>query len=377
MHDVIVVGSGPSGASAAYELAAKGAKVLVLERFKLPRYKACGGLIPWTFFQTLPERTQRTLETSLSGGVCKGPRDKRFDVQLPCKAAGVMRDKFDYEFTRAAVDAGAELIEENPVLEVTEQPDKVTVRTKKGIFESRFLVGADGATGIVRKNLKLGWQSDLCPALDIEMKLGTEGTPGSPCLVDCAAVLDGYAWVFPKGAVSSVGLASFGRDRQAVRKRLADWMESSGYHRNNEVIHGHPIPVWSKRRNLATKRAVLVGDAAETVDPFLGEGIRYGIMSGRIAADFIAKGLAADQLPPGYSRAIHEKIQDDFVYARRVAAIFYRFPGLTFDLWVRSGTGAGLIGNVLYGEIRYKDLFKKAFRALVRPKAYRRLFTRN
>ncbi len=375
MYDVIVVGGGPSGASAAYELARSGAKVVLLERLKLPRYKACGGLIPWNFFKTLPERPQKTLEVSFTGGICKGPGQKELQVELPYKIAGVMRDRFDYEFVQSAVDEGATLIDENPVLDVKEASDRVVVRSRRGSFEGRFLIGADGATGIVRRSLGMGWQSRLAPALEVEIEMGRASLDRNHCIVDCAAVRDGYAWILPKGNLNSVGLASFRRDRKSVRQLLAQWIASSGHRLNGEVVHGHPIPIWGRHRNLATQRAVLVGDSAETVDPFLGEGIRYGVLSGRIAAEHMVKALVTGVVPPGYSQAIHGAIQNDFVYAKWMAAAFYQFPGFFFDLWVRSASGASLISRVLYGEICYKDLFQKAFQALMRPKSYHRLFS--
>jgi flavin-dependent dehydrogenase len=193
-------------------------------------------------------------------------------------------------------------------------------------------------------------------------------------LADCARVRDGYAWWIPKKDRDSVGIASFHRDRQKVRPKLMEWVQDCGRRFDEAPIHGHPIPIWRGRARLSSQRTLLVGDAADTVDPLVGEGIRYGIMSGRIAARYIQEALKTGTLSPGYTQAVYEQIQADFVYAKWMALLFYRFPRLCFDLWVRSASGVDLIGEVLYGEIRYRDLFQKAFRALLRPRSYRRLF---
>lgn len=374
MHDVIVVGAGPAGASTAYELSRAGLRVLILERAKLPRYKACGGAIPFNFFQTLPPRTHKTQETLLTNGVYLGPGDKKFRPVINAKVVGVMRDRFDYEFTQAAVEEGAELIDANPVLKVEEKPDRVAVKTQKGFFEARYVVGADGATGIVKRCLGIGSRHRPCAALEVEITPRSQVTKDDLTWVHFTMIRDGYAWVFPKGNLDSVGIASFNRDRQKVREKLAEWARLLGYRLDGEVIHGHPIPIWKGPTQLSTRRSLLVGDAADTVDPLGGEGIRYGILSGRIAADTIREALTKDQpLSANYSRAIYESIQSDFVYARRIAALFYRFPGLCFDLWVRTHTATDLLGKVLYGEIRYRDLFQRALRSLTRFGTYRRL----
>lgn len=373
IYDALVIGSGPAGASTAYELALSGAKVLILERAKLPRYKACGGMIPLNFFRTLPVRTQRTQETLLTEGICMGPVRKTLSAVSKVTVAGVMRDRFDHEFTLAAVDHGAELMDSTPVVGVEEQPDRVLVRTRRGSFAGRVLVGADGATGVVKRSLGIGSRNSPAAAMKAELKpgAGTSGRKG--ILADCGLIRDGYTWIVPKGDLDSVGVFSFGRDRSAVRRKQLEWMSLHGYSAEGEVLHGHPIPLWRGRARFSTRRSLLVGDAADTVDPFLGEGIRYGVISGRVAAAAILSSLRDGGSLEGYTRALYEAVHSDFIYAQWIAALFYRFPGFFFDLWVRSLGGLDLIGQVLYGEIRYRDLFCKAVQVLLRPKSYRRL----
>ena len=121
---------------------------------------------------------------------------------------------------------------------------------------------------------------------------------------------------------------------------------------------------------------MLVGDAANTVDPLVGEGIRYGILSGRIAASNIQKALQNSIITENYDREIYEKIHSDFVYAKWLAMFFYRFPTFFFHMWARTNGGPELMGKVFYGELKYRNLFQKALRALTRPRAYKRLFAR-
>ncbi len=374
MFDVIVVGTGPAGASAAFELSRSGLRVLMLERQKLPRYKACGGAIPFNFFQTLPPRTQKTLETFLDRGLYFGSGNKKFEPNIAIKVAAVMRDRFDYEFAQAAVDEGAELVDGNPVIAVTEEKDRVSIKTQKGIFQGRYLVGADGATGVIKRRLGIGSRNPPAPAMEVEIPHRQEAAANHPTLIHFTLIRDGYAWVFPKAGIHSVGILSFNRDRQKVREKLAEWTRLCGYRLEGESLHGHPIPVWQRKNRLATGRSLLVGDAADTVDPLGGEGIRHGIISGRIAAQYLQDALAkTGTISQKYNDAIYRAIQSDFVYARRLAFLFYRFPGFFFDLWVRTNEATDFMGKVLYGESRYEDLFRLALRSFLQLKHYRRL----
>jgi geranylgeranyl reductase family protein len=375
MYDCIVIGSGPAGSSAAYELARQGAKVLILEKAKLPRYKTCGGGIPLKFFKTLPERVQKTQEDLMESCVFFGPGGRKFQPENSPKIAGVLRERFDHAFALTACEAGADLMDENPVLGVEEKNDRVFVKTKRGSFESRFLVGADGASGVTKRWTGLGVSRSLAAALEVEIERDNGPSLNRPALIHFTLIRDGYAWVFPKGKFDSVGIASFDRDRQKVKQKLADWLTACGYELKGEVVHGHPIPVWRGRVKLSTRRSVLVGDAAGTVDPFVGEGIRYGIISGRIAAESITEALKTGFISQGYANTLSREIYSDFHYARLVAGLFYRFPHFCFQMWVRSESAAEAVGKVLFGESRYRDIFYRVCKGLLNPKKYLGLVT--
>ncbi len=363
MYDVIVAGAGPAGASASYELANNGFRVLMLDAKKFPRYKTCGGGIPLNFFKTLPISVQQTLETVFENISFLGPKNRRFEAPI-LKFAGVMREKFDHAFAKAAVSRGAELIEENPVTGIEELPEKIRVRSKMGIFECRYLIGADGATGIVKRRLKLGSTDAASPALEIEIKNARQT---KTAVIDFSAARDGYAWIFPKQGYDSVGVVSFGRDRKKLRGLISGWVPGKGYDLKEENLHGHPIPVWKNKLKLSTRRALLAGDAANTVDPFSGEGIRHGIISGRLAAEFILAAYREDAPVTAYDEAVYQRIHRDFKYAGWLAHLFYRFPDFFFKIGVATPYGSKFCGAIMAGELSYRDFFDRCIGRLVNP----------
>jgi flavin-dependent dehydrogenase len=267
----------------------------------------------------------------------------------------------------AAVEQGTELRDVNPLVGFEEKDDRVVVRTRCGLLETKFLVGADGATGRVKGFV--GNRYPSCAALEVEIK-SREIRKEELTLVHLTLIRDGYAWVFPKAGIHSVGILSFNRDRRNVKEKLAEWLNACGYSLDGNAIHGHPIPIWRKKIPLATKRVLLVGDAAATVDPLVGEGIRYGILSGRIAASYIREAVACGFIPAGYTGAVYEAIHADFKYAGWLAYFIYRFPGFCFNMAAQRPRVTEWMGKVFYGELRYRDLFHMALRALSRPQSY-------
>ncbi len=367
MHDVIVVGAGPAGASAAMELARAGYKALILEREKMPRYKTCGGAVPYNFFLTLPERVQKTKVSFLKDPVFMGPRGKAVSPGETVKIAGVMRADFDHAFAQSAVDEGAQLTDAEPVLSLCEREDRVEIRTARGMLEARYVVGADGSAGIVRRSLGLGKKIGSAAALEVEITPRGKMTRDDRTVFHLTFIRDGYAWIFPKGDTDSMGILSYRRDKGVVKSMLQRWAEHCGYALDGFRIHGHPIPVWKGRCRLATRRALLAGDAAGTAEPFGGEGIRYAIKSGRLAAEFIRHRMEGKPARLSYTDILYKEIHSDFKYSRIFAAFYYQFPRFCFSIVEEHPQLAtDVMGRVLYGEMSYKTFSRKALGAIAR-----------
>jgi len=180
MFDVVVVGAGPGGSMAAKKCADHGLKVLVLERWKLPRDKHCSGLImkPWCeniIREELGEEIPRRVLASpywLKGYMLHLPGVEPQKVEV--RQGYARRRDLDYWLSQKAKDKGAEIWEEAKVIGVSESDDGCRVQLIKAgerqELKSRFVIGADGANSIVRKSIFPGLSLRLVPSYREEFR---------------------------------------------------------------------------------------------------------------------------------------------------------------------------------------------------------------
>ena len=280
MYDVIVVGAGAGGASAAYFLTQAGKSVLVIEKQTLPRYKACGGGVslkmlakyfPFSFEPVIESHPTSVWWVLGSNSVT---------IPLPKGSLGmVMRAKFDAFILE---HSSAEVITAATVVRVTEKKDCVVVTTKEGgTFEGRYLIGADGTNSVIAKSLGLRRHQRPTPAIEAEVVVPESVMARfahKPVFI-FAAIRRGYLWIFPKGDHLSVGIARLKPRPGQLQASLAKVMSEYGISLEHAVFHGHTIPLYGGPQPIATHRCLLVGDAAGLVDPLSGEGIRPAIKS--------------------------------------------------------------------------------------------------
>jgi flavin-dependent dehydrogenase len=281
----------------------------------------------------------------------------------------VMRDEFD---AFLLTQSGAELLPATAVTNVTEGDGRVRVEAGGRILTARYLVGADGAASGVARCLGLRRGRRAVGALEAEVPLEGERVlyqeDASQAIFAMGVVPWGYAWVFPKKEHLSVGILHSRQGRIDLRAALRQVMEVLGIGLEGVRLHGHPLPVYQAppwpfwggqpQETLSTRRCLLVGDAAGLVDPLLGEGIRYAITSGRLAAQAIAQ----DDLS-GYEDAIWKEIGHNLATAGLVASTYYRIPRLSYQLGLQNPATLRHIRGVLSGRASYWGIGRRVLAA--------------
>jgi geranylgeranyl reductase family protein len=327
-YDVIVVGSGPAGSTAAFHLGEAGFNVLVIEKENLPRYKTCGGGLSTRF---LRDYFPFSFDSVVSSDVNAMSYDMGdFSVTIPVRPGEigmVMRSDLDRHILS---HARVVLHQADPVTNIEEKNDEVLVSTKSGkSFHTRYLIGADGANSIVAHAVGLRKQKELAAAIEVEAQVDAQtlqNFQGRPVFI-FGELPYGYLWIFPKQDHLSVGIAAMHPKRGELQSRLKSVMKRYGIMVENVPLHGHPIPVYTRRQPISTRRVLLVGDAAGLADPLSGEGIRYAIKSGRLASQAIISGH-----PEQYEAMIYHHIIRNHQLALVVARIFYRLQRICIRL---------------------------------------------
>lgn len=346
-YDVIIVGMGPAGASAAAALSRGGLAVLGLDKDNHPRYKVCGGGLSARIEQLLEPGFRSVVEQTIKGVqfVHRG-RDPLLIESSEAIAYMVMRDRFDHYLVQQAIHAGTDIRTGDSVEGITQDSNGVEVLTGQRRFRAHVVIGADGANSLVARQLFPNRSQYRAPALESEVQIG-EGRhfPGSTTiLVDVGAARQGYGWIFPKRQCLSVGVGEFRRKATNLRGTFERFVKEerglSGWEVPRPV--GHPIPAYSEpegrqrsegRSTFVNGRAALIGDAGHLVDPLFGEGIYYAVRSGQMVARAILadKQVCAESLL-AYEAALEREILPDFRVTGRIASVVYTFPRLAFKL---------------------------------------------
>jgi len=153
---------------------------------------------------------------------------------------------------------------------------------------------------------------------------------GAYATFDFGALYNGYGWILPKRAHLSVGVYHARPGKAAnIKQDLQNYINMNPVLNENKPIsiRGHYIPLGGQNQRLNNGQVILVGDAANLADPWLGEGLCHAVKSSNIAANVIVeyfeKGSGGLDK---YTDRINTQIVDQFAYARAIAGLVYRFP---------------------------------------------------
>lgn len=377
-YEAIVVGSGPAGAMAARTLARAGRSVLMLERDKLPRPKACGGGLTGNIRKVIDFDIDHVVENVVTRTYCvfRGARSILLEpsglhVQM------VQRDRFDSFLTEKAVEAGADLKDGTPMKKLSRDNGALVIETAAGTFRAQAVIGADGAASPTARAVGLRMQKTLGIAMDADLRVKPEQHEKwkDTAIFDFGIVPRGYGWSFPKGSFFSIGVGTVESHFPTARAHL-DALIARHACLHDPVsmkIRSAPLPFWTHHETIASDGVFLAGDSAGLVDPLSGEGISYALRSGDLAGRFAAARLAGDaSAEQGYNDTIAATMERGFQFALRLANVFFEYPNLTYHMGVRSQKVNDIFARLIAGDIDYVQLYDEVNRSLP-GRAYRAL----
>jgi menaquinone-9 beta-reductase len=372
--DVLVIGGGPAGASAAYWLAKYGHQVTIVERKSFPREKTCGdGLTP----RAVHQLNEMGLGDQLSrfhryNGLRATGMGRQLELQWPSHPVYpqygyvVRRRELDTMVARNAVEAGATLLEGHEALQpivdrgfvrgaVVQPPDGEPIEIR-----ARYVVVADGANsrfgralGTFRTRewpygtaIRTYWETPRHAEPWIESALDVKDRNGNP--------MPGYGWIFPVGDGTvniGVGLLSTFREFKSVNTthlldayahQVADRWEIQPDHPECKATSGR-IPMGGSVGPKAGPSYLVIGDAAGSVNPFNGEGIDYAYETAHMAARVLHEALDAGD--PTALQQYPSLLEDEYGEYFKVARLFARVIGR--PALMRELTRAGMHSRTL------------------------------
>jgi geranylgeranyl reductase family protein len=377
-YDVIVVGAGPAGSTAAKNLAEKGIKVLLLDKATFPRDKPCGGGLPTRVQKRFPYI--EPFLNSVSYGTTMFSSSLRYKCDLIREKPFlemVLRTDFDHGLLSLAQKAGATFLGGKSVVDVVVQKDKVSVMLEDGqTMETQMVIGSDGMHSVVAEKTNLSKKLEvLCISLMQEQpmtpkQLTTFFTKKRMIYLFIKAHgIAGYAWVFPKKNSVNIGIGEFqsavSKERPKIplketyEKFIATLQEKKLLPADFPIenLKGATLPIFPLE-NTCGDRVLLCGDAAGFINPITGEGIYYAMVSGQIAADVIAEGLSSHDLSYRFLSRYQTLWDNDFGKDLKALGRFNNQWGKDSErivrLMMRDKKFARLIIGVTGGQISFR-----------------------
>ncbi len=207
--DAIVVGAGPAGCAAAWDLATAGRDVLLVDRAKFPRHKACAGGLTRKSLRALRYSVAPVVRETFSTIVVESRHGESAELSSrTAVCAMTVRQELDDFCLRQTLRAGARFCRIGPIQAIEETDKDVLLRTTDQTFRGQYLIGADGVHSRVRQLVQGDTPSWFRRGFALEAQVYPASGTAEDLVFDLAPIEHGYGWIFPKGDHLNVGLYS-------------------------------------------------------------------------------------------------------------------------------------------------------------------------
>jgi geranylgeranyl reductase family protein len=342
-YDVIVVGAGPAGSTAAYLLAQGGLQVLMLDKKEFPRDKLCGGLLTRKTVKLLEVIYQTPVEYLMANQVIsehsyhygvkhRGKVSIQGKLEYPFHL--VNRQTYDTFWLSLARQAGVKFRAGEKVISL--DPVKNQLKTAGGEqFSATVVMVADGAPsrlhrlladkGVIKKEEKAGWAT----AMEIVVpQYIARSFPSCPAIY-FGFIRWGYAWCFPRDKHRVLGICGLNKKTGKLVKRSFQAFLQANQISPDFICRAksHPLPYGNYLSTPGAGNILLLGDAAGLADPLLGEGIYYAHKSAQLAARSVIQSYRSSDRALGiYKRLLTEDIISELRFARAGRQIIFSLP---------------------------------------------------
>jgi geranylgeranyl reductase family protein len=345
--DVLVVGAGPGGASAATHLARLGRDVLLADGAVFPRDKACGdGLTP----RAVAELQHLKLDHVLQGGpVNNGLRGHGFGrslvlpwngPHLPKHGSAIARTVLDNALRDAALDAGAVGLDGHRAVDVELTGGRlggVVLRSadRTVTVQADHVIVADGGKSHLGRLLGREWHQETVYGV-ASRAYATSPMADDPWITshlelrdETGRMMGGYGWVFPLGdGMVNVGAGTLATKKRPANINLRKLTEEYARQRRDEWGLGEltgygsaPLPMGGAVSGVAGPNWMLIGDAAACINPLNGEGIDYALETGRLAAEHVVSSGTRVDYTASWPALLDAEYGEAFSIARRLGLL--------------------------------------------------------
>lgn len=313
--DVIVVGAGPAGLTAARIISTKGFKVAVFEKERSLSVKPCGEAVSKTTLEeSLVSLSKDVIVQEIKQAAVYAPNGNKVIIEEGNSSGYILNKKIFLQcLAEKAVESGIDILMNQKVVDIKRKNGVVVVKTQRGEWTSKLILGADGFTSIVSQQFGFENNSsrELISCLQYVMvNCNLNDTQTTEFYLGNKVAPLGYVWIFPKGEKkANVGIGVRGNPAKTYLDKFINEHPNIFSKAQIVGIEAAPVTISGLLDTIVDDNVMLVGEAAGQVIPLTGGGIHASIVGGRIAGETAIEALEKEDLSKRILRKYVEKYQ--------------------------------------------------------------------